>query len=264
MDNRKAAIIAGVGCLLAGGALVALLVLGVGFYAFMGPSSPLGSVGRASRPVYSSSRISGVFYMQKMWIATRHLESAVWYFGPDGRVSVNPSAGLAAADLAALKPGERGRFTISGGKMTVTWDSGQKSAAPLEIVDGGFNWDTGMYIPVEPFASRADLNGHFEGGSSMSFGGGSSMLARTLELRPDGTYGAEGAASVASDGARVGGQSATRGKWTLDGWILTLTTEDGTVTRGMAFPLDDEKTPVKPDRMFFAGMNYKKTGAATP
>jgi hypothetical protein len=87
-------------------------------------------------------------------------------------------------------------------------------------------------------------------------------VSRSITLRGDGTYERGGVSSFKSTGegseVSVGGSSENSGKWELSGYSLTLTERDGKVVRGIAFPFDDEATPVKPDRFFFAGTMYKK------
>ncbi len=208
--------------------------------------------------VYSTSEVSGLFYMQKYWIATRNLEKAVWYFGPDGIAYLNPETGFATADLASVNSASKGPYQVAGGEMSVSWGDGQKSSGALEIVDGGFNWDTGMFMPVTPFSSAEALVGSYEGGSSVSFSGNSTIVVKALELRADGSFSWEGSASFQTDGMNTGGQSTTSGRWQLTGYVLALTADNGKVVRGISFPLDDEATPLNPDRMFFAGISYAK------
>lgn len=209
-------------------------------------------------PVYSASEISGLFYMQKYWIATRNLEKAIWYFAPDGVAYLNPENGFGPEELASHKSADKGAYQVSGGELSVNWGDGQKSSGPLEIVDGGFNWDTGMFLPVAPFSSATQLVGSYEGGSSVSFSGNSSIVVKELELRADGSFTWEGSASFNTDGMNTGAQGTTSGRWQLSGYILELTADNGKVVRAVSFPLDDEATPVNPDRMYFAGISYAK------
>jgi hypothetical protein len=267
MNGKKAAIVAAVGCLVVGGALFVVFAAGALVYFSKSGGGPSlssvlpGSGSGPARVVMSADRINGLFYMQKYWIATRHLEKAVWYFAPDGHAYLNPD-GVDEAALARLKPGNKGRWQAGGGKMSVAWDDGKRSEGDLEVKPDGFDWDMGIFIPVEPFESSADLVGTYEGGSSMSFGGGSTMTAKSLDVRADGTYAASGIATVSSSGATAAGESGEKGRWTLDGWQLTLRPEGAAPVTALTFPLDDESTPMKPDRMFFRGVNYAKKGPA--
>ena len=208
--------------------------------------------------VYSTSEVSGLFYMQKYWFATRNLEKAIWYFAPDGVAYLNPENGFGTDDLANHKRANKGPYQVSGGELSVNWGDGQKSSGALEIVDGGFNWDTGMFLPVAPFASAEQLVGSYEGGSSVSFSGNSTIVVKSLELRADGTFTWEGSASFDTDGMNTGGQSSTSGNWKLAGYTLELTADNGKVVRGVSFPLDDDATPVNPDRIYFAGISYAR------
>lgn len=228
------------------------------FSALCGTACAQSDVATSMPAVYSTSEVSGLFYMQKYWIATRNLEKATWYFAPDGVAYLNPESGLGPDDLANHKSAAKGPYQVSGGELSVNWGDGQKSSGALEIVDGGFNWDTGMFMPVAPFTSAAQLAGSYEGGSSVTFSGNSTIVVKSLELRADGSFSWEGSASFNTDGMNTGGQSTTSGRWLLSGYTLELTADNGKVIHGISFPMDDEATPVNPDRMYFAGISYAK------
>jgi hypothetical protein len=219
-----------------------------------------GGDGPAS-PGYSDGHPVGLYLMSRYWIATRNLEKSVWYFTRDGRVYVDLEDGFSDDKLAHHK-GRHGTVSVNGDKMTVAWSDGKSSTGSFEKADGGFNYDMGLFAPVKGFSSASELAGRWEGGSSVSFGGGSSITSRELNLMTDGTFTGAAAASIssASDGsvARAGSHGGIAGKWELHGYALVLTYADGTVVRGVTFPFDDEKTPVYPDRFYFAGTMYKK------
>lgn len=203
----------------------------------------------------------GLYYMQKMWIATRFLEKSCWYFAPDGTFYENLNTGFSPEDLKAHK-GSKGTYKVSGGMMEVTWSTGQTSKAPLEIVQGGFDWDTGSFLPVESFAAGKSIVGSYEGGASIGGGSNSVIVSKSLRLEADGRYTMSGitTATSTSNGtqARVGGESEGQGSWQLDGFSLTLVQSNGTTVQHIAFPFDDDKTPVYPDRIFVGGTMYKK------
>ena len=115
-----------------------------------------------------------------------------------------------------------------------------------------------MFLPVTAFSAAKQVLGKYEGGTSVSFGGNTSMVVKTLTLRADGTFTWEGIASFNTDGTLTGGENATNGTWALNGYLLTLTDDKGETIRSITFPLDDEKTAISPDRMFFTGTMYKK------
>jgi hypothetical protein len=219
-----------------------------------------GGDGPAS-PGYSDGHPVGLYLMTRYWIATRSLEKAVWYFTRDGRVYVDLEDGF-SDDILAKHKGRHGTVSVDGDRMTIAWSNGQTSTARFEKADGGFNYDMGLFAPVKGFSDASELNGRWEGGSSVSFGGGSSLTSRELNLKPDGTFSGATAASIssASDESVVsaGSHGGISGKWELHGYALVLTYDDGKVVRGVTFPFDDEKTPVYPDRFYFAGTRYKK------
>ncbi len=65
----------------------------------------------------------GLYYMQKYWIATRHLEKSVWYFASNGQVFENPT-GLSQEALAAHQ-GNKGRLKFSSDELEIVWTNGQ-------------------------------------------------------------------------------------------------------------------------------------------
>jgi hypothetical protein len=205
----------------------------------------------------------GLYYMQKYWIATRHLEKSVWYFATDGQVYENPT-GLSREALAAHQGG-KGILKFSGDVLEIVWKKGQPQKDKIERDEGdraGFAWDTGMFAPAKPIKDAKSIAGIYEGGSSMSFGGGSTMVAKTLDLNANGTFKTSGIASVAaaSDGtvAKVAGENTTTGTWSTTDFSLTLQDSSGKTASGIAFPLfEDQKTKTN-DRLFFQGFVYKR------
>lgn len=237
----------------------AMVKAGGGGHAFFGGGDQPPEAGfRGGRPV-------GMYFMTRYWIATGSLEKSVWYFSPDGEAYENLLTGFSAEDLANHK-GRHGKLSVSGDSMTITWSDGKEATSKLERDhDGsgdGFAWDTGLFAPVKAFDDPSELAGKWEGGESLVHGGDFIAASHSLDIHPDGTYSGESVASVkgTTEHSEIGGgsSSSAEGKWQLDGWSLILTHPDGTTTRGIAFPFDDEATPVKPDRFFFNGTMYKK------
>lgn len=230
-------------------------------------SAATGALSRMSgdgpaRPRFDGSRPIGLYLMTKYWIATGSLEKSVWYFAPDGRVFLNPDGGFSEPELSAQSQA-KGNITMNGDVMTITWSDGRTSSNDVERSDGsdGFAWDTGLYAPVKPFGDSAQLVGKWEGGESISFSGNSAITSRSLDIRADGTFQRTGVASLRSESsesiASAGASAESSGTWVLDGYTLTLTFGDGKVMRGVAFPFDDEATPLYPDRFYFSGTMYK-------
>lgn len=204
----------------------------------------------------------GLYFMTRFWSGTGSLEKAVWYFAPDGTVYQNIENGFAPADLASHR-GRKGRAAFEGDQLVVAWSTGRKTASKLERENPTFAWDGGIFTPVRAFDARTPIAGVYEGGESVSFGGSRAAVARTLELRADGTFRWSGVSflSSESDATRVSAGASdgdSTGRWQASAYALTLLDQKGTVFQRIAFPYDDEKTPLKPDRVFFAGIMYKK------
>lgn len=199
----------------------------------------------------------GLYFMTRFWSGTGSLEKAAWYFAPDGTAYRDLSRGVSKEDLAA-HPGGRGSVAVDGEAMTITWSDGKTSTSKIERDGETFTWDMGIFSPVKPFDDAADLEGRWEGGESLSGGAGRAMMSKTLELRADGTFTWHSVSFLSSESARTtvsaGAQGGTSGKWELDDYTLTLTSEDGRTYSGVAFPYHDGSKP----RVFFNGILYQE------
>jgi hypothetical protein len=228
--------------------------------------------GRPSIPVptvMSKSKIEGLFYMQRYDMVSRHLEKAVWYFGTDGKVYVNPELGFSSSELAEHK-GLFGTYQIENGQMNIAWSNNSKSKDKLGIAADSFEFDTATFLPVKPFENANQMIGNYEGGSSFTFSGNSTAIAKTLNLRADGTFSSSGIANFSkarneTDSSDTGnkkliasGHSSSTGTWSLTGYSLTLRALGEEDVRGIVFPLFHNETKGPPDRLFFRGIIYKK------
>ncbi len=252
--------------------LAGALMLGIGVALPSGSASGRGgllgkltdvlpSSGGAEKPGWEDGHPVGLHLMTRYWIATGSLEKASYYFTSDGRVYVDLEDGF-SDDILAQHKGEHGTVRIDGKEMVITWKNGKDERSELEKSDSGFAWDMGLFAPVEPFEEAKELVGRWEGGTSVSFSGSSSATSNSLDLRDDGSFTGESVASLSSRSSEsavtAGSSSDHSGTWKLDGYTLVLTYSDGRTRRGVTFPFDDEKTPVYPDRFYFAGTMYKK------
>lgn len=213
------------------------------------------------KPGYKDGHPVGLYLMTRFWMATSSLETSVWYFTSDGRVYVDLEDGFSEEKLAG-HTGRQGTVRAEGDTMIVTWKEDGESKSDIERERDGFNWDGGIFASVEGFSSAEELEGRWEGGTSGTFGGTYASASRTFDLRGDGTFSGESAASLRAASsesvASAGSTGKSSGKWQLDGYALTFTYDDGRVVRGVTFPYDDEKTEVRPDRFYFAGTMYRK------
>lgn len=206
---------------------------------------------------FEDGRPVGLYFMTRFWAGTGSLEKAVWYFTEDGRVYRDLTEGFSDEALAR-HTGPHGTAKGDGDALVITWSDGKESRSDVERDGKAFTWDMGIFTPVEGFDGKSQLVGQWEGGESISVGGGSAATARTLDLRGDGTFGQSSAGSVSarsSESIVSGGSSgATAGTWELDDYTLTLTYADGSVVRGVSFPYNDGKS----ERFFFNGTMYKR------
>ncbi|MBF9140504.1 hypothetical protein [Hymenobacter properus] len=220
------------------------------------PVQPVAGAVNGGRPV-------GLFFMTRYWIATRSLEKSTYYFAPNGQVYVDPK-GFSAAELAALPASSRGSYSVVGNKLSVRWASGQTSSSEVEPQATTFSWDMGIFLAGKPFQSPSQLAGSFEGGNSISTSSGSASAVSSLTFRPDGTYSGGGASSFGGRneaGAKTysaGSTSSNSGRWSLSGWLLTLTDAQGRTTRGVAFPVERNDKTGQVTRFYFDNVAYKR------
>lgn len=204
----------------------------------------------------------GLFFMTRYWPATRSLEKSVWYFAPDGTVYQGLEAGFSVRDLAQHN-GPKGKATLEGNRLEVVWPENKKSGGGISRSAKGFSWNAGIFTEVKPFTAEMPLAGIYEGGESISFSGNRAAIAKTIELREDGTYRWSGVSFLnsASDITQVtagsNGEDST-GRWHAGPYSLVLVDAQGHVYRRIAFPYDDETTPITPDRIFFGGTLFKR------
>ncbi len=112
-----------------------------------------------------------------------------------------------------------------------------------------------LFSPIEAFLNVSDVFGIYQGGDQ----GGA--IAAKLEIRADGSFIWDGVTLVGPPAAsmlEIKPGLSSKGAWKLDGLSLILTDEKGHRFRRLAFPSDDTKTIIKPDRMFFDGSMYRK------
>ena len=199
----------------------------------------------------------GLYLMSRYFPLTRTAELLAWYFAPDGHVYQNLRQGFSSDDLAT-HPGPRGTVRVTSRQLEIRWSDGKETKAELERDGTGFTWDRGIFAAIGPFENAADLVGVYEGDESASANAGQLPVSTRLELRADGSFIWTGVSLSAAAAPSIGSTLGTRGRWELQGCSLVLTAENAAVLRRLALPSDDEKTPIKPDRMFFGGTMYRR------
>jgi hypothetical protein len=247
--------VAGFASMVAGGSMIAF-----GLSHWPGGRVQIGfDDGKPARAEFDGDTPVGLYFMTRFWSGTGSLEKSAWYFAPDGSVYRDLSRGVSQKDLEEHKGG-RGTVSVDGETMTITWSDAKTSTSKIERDGETFTWDMGIFSPVKPFDDESDLAGRWEGGESLSGGAGRAMMAKTLELRSDGTFTWSSVSFLTSEGSRTtvsaGAQGGTSGKWDLDDYTLTLTSDDGKTYSGVAFPYHDGSKP----RVFFNGILYKEVG----
>lgn len=201
----------------------------------------------------------GLFLMSRTWAQTSAEDKLVWYFAPDGTVYQNLEHGFAPADLAAHS-GPKGTCRLAGKSLEVTWSDRRKSSGVIQRTRGGFKWDRGTFVPARPLPGDTSLSGAYEGGETLSFN--RAPLARTLELRADGTFHWTGVSlqTSASNPTRIEAASNGRdsaGRWHAKGYTLVLVDSEGRIFRRIAFLSEDASLTTR-TQIIFAGIVYSR------
>ncbi len=202
----------------------------------------------------------GPYFMTRYTPATQSVEKSVWYFAPGGEVLSRLEAGISSSDLKA-HDGARGKMKRSENDVAIAWADGRHTRAKLERDGGGFTWDMSLFTPITAFESARDVAGVYECVESFPPATGPAVNQR-LDLREDGTFVWDGVSLTGkapeSSATKSGHDRRTSGRWNLNAFSLQLTAADGSVFRRLVFPSDDDTTVIKPDRMFFAGVMFKR------
>lgn len=217
-------------------------------------------IGGGATPSYAQYAPDGIYLMTRMWISS--FEMDVYYFGPG--IAVNaPGYDIAAYGTSYAEeqnPGTVGDVSFTGGTMRIDWHDGDVTEADLEPSSGGcFNFDGGLFCPVEKFSSST-LSGVFHGGAAV--GGGTSAFAssgQTLLFQEDGRY-AMGSTTVVDSIA--GGVDATAysdqaeaGHYTISGNSIEFYPDGGQAWSTASFPYHDDALPgAFPNRIYFDGV----------
>jgi hypothetical protein len=228
------------------------------------PTAPTPGTTDADRPpaaTFEAGVPVGLYWMNRYHPAARTVEQTVWYFAPDGTVYCNLENGYSPADLAA-HAGPRGTASLEDRTLQVRWANGTVSAGPLERDRTGFTWDLGIFSAVQGFSYPSEVPGVYTGGGVGTAERGMPVVPQRLTLRPNGSFLWEGVAFTPTNdttAARLSSATeSTSGRWELAGLSLTLTAESGITVRRFAFPDDDRRTVVNPDRLYFGGLILRR------
>jgi hypothetical protein len=200
----------------------------------------------------------GLYIMTRYWIATRSLETASWYFSPEGYAYENPAGGFSPEELAKTKV--QAKLSGGGDTLTFTWSDGKSTTGNYEPnpAQKAFYWDMGNFVAAKGFDDPSALVGQWSGGMSIS----GAIVAKTLTLNADGSYTLSAAGSITSttDGSsvRAGSSGTTGGSWQAGQYSLTLNASDGTAERSIAFPFNvgEETGPLQ--KFYFQGIMWSR------
>lgn len=206
------------------------------------------------------SDVDGMYMMTRAAFGSLSIEA---YRFEDGAVVRNPLVPGSSLDVQAerkLHAEDVGTYEVDGDEMTMTFGSSPAKSA-LERDGDCFMWDMGTFCRVEPFDGDT-LSGTYSGGASARGSSGLAMNSRTIAFAADGTYTMESASSVSSLGEgtnlAAGSSGGERGRYEIDGTVITFRPEGGEERVVTAFPYDDGTDGEKPRRIFLGGTMLKR------
>jgi len=181
-----------------------------------------------------------------------------WFFTPNGRVSKSPIGGFDPKAFAATQGAQQsdGTYWIADGTLTIAWADGSSRSEYSFARKGADLVISGIgATPVEAMKKgwRADVA--YEGGASI--GGGALASSTTIIFRRDGTYSRDSIGSIRSTGTQVEvsaySQATEAGRYEFDGHTLTLTQNDGVVTKHTVFAFSDRDGQGAPEYLWRDG-----------
>lgn len=219
-----------------------------------------GGLAFAARPAGKTAGLEGVWLRVESFYfgGSLSLNNQGWFFTKDGRVSRSPSGGFDFQALAAAEEARTsdGVYWIEDDKLFVTWAGESEpteysfARKPGELVIGGIG-----STPVEGFKRGWRADAAYEGGASV--GGGAVASSTTIILRRDGTFSRDSIGSISATAARTEvsayAQTNAAGTYEFDGYTLTLTERDGTVTKHTVFAFSDRDAQGAPEYMWRDG-----------
>ena len=195
--------------------------------------------------------LDGFYLMTRFWMNSGLEIASYWFRG--GTVVKDPIGSGQTLDIEAERASHASDvmpYRVAGGQLTI----GAQQAKLEPDKNGCFNWDTGIFCPVEVF-KIGTIDGTFEGGASV--GGGAVMSSTAITFKRDGTYSRDSVASFSSKGTKStvsdGSTGSELGKYRIDGTALHLIPDGGKETVISTFPYDDGTAGPAPRRMYFSG-----------
>lgn len=154
------------------------------------------------------------------------------------RLALGPRVHLRAETMTTANAVLVGRMQVAGNTLTVTWNDGKERTGNFRMDTNCLVWGY-IYCRAKPFARGARLEGTYIGAATA--GGGVVSRTSNLQFRPDGTYEFSATGGISAPAGTTGAASSTsgdRGRYRLDGWTLTLTSERGETREYLTFPYD--------------------------
>lgn len=175
-------------------------------------------------------------------------------FLKNGTVIKSPVRALEALDHKSrdTKQASWGKWKASGNKVNITWDGERKDGSRYTTEE---KWNS----PVGYSAKRGEtLEGTWSsvgGGGNIAFGGNfGSMVVKRFTFRSDGLFTTEKTGGVSDTNMTVYSKKDSAGKYTLNGYTLTLKFNNGETSQLFFCYLGNDRNVFN-----IAGSNYTKS-----
>ncbi len=165
-----------------------------------------------------------------------------YYIFPSGQIMNScPAGGLENFDYNSYCNGGNGNcgvYSKNGNVFTITWKSGYTLKGRI-MANGDIDIDGSLIAPVKMIPEKLSASYEF----TMNYKGTS--VAETTKFKDDGTYYVAKASGYDHNDSKysVESQSSKTGRYTINGYTITLTDNTGKVSRHTIYALDAVKNP---------------------
>mgnify|MGYP006269206509 CR=1 FL=1 len=175
------------------------------------------------------------------------LEEKTYFFDGKGNVYIDP---VSSQDSDLSKAYQKGTYSLSGKVLQITLGASSPISSEYKSDNANlFTWNAGTFRTAQP-VEWSKFAGKFEGGFSSLGGGSFAANSRSYEFYNNGQLQGQSTGSISTDSANASSASSQSGKWSADGYELTLEA-GGKTTKGLAYLAN-----ALPEYLMIQGMRF--------
>ena len=169
-------------------------------------------------------------------------ENVYYYMFPSGQiVSGCPAGGLENFNYNTYCGGRSndcGVYSKNGNSFTITWNSGNVLKGKI-MANGDIDINGSLIAPVKM------IPGKLSGSYDFTFNTSKISVAETTKFKEDGTYEVAKVSGYDHNDGKYSAesQSSLKGRYTINGYTITLTDNNGKVSKYTIYALDATKEP---------------------